>query len=551
MRRCSLCVLAVAVFAALLLRSSFGEEGQRALSAKPKVPEGGVAAAPGGGAVQPTSIEGARNNWLIAVGVNRFQDSSVSPLKYCVADAQSIYQAFAGPGKLVPAEQAYLLTTDSADPSLAPTRVNILRKIGYATEQAVPDSTIILDLSGHGFVDDQGRSYLLPEDGRVDQLVDTAVPIARVNELLTTCKAARKILFVDACRNSPRKGTRGASETTDAKAFNEALKAAQGEVTMASCDAGQVSNEWDEMGHGVFTHYLLEGLRGKAGVDANGYVTLSRLVEYVGQEVPAWSKRNTRPVQQPWMWGSMSAAIPLSIPGLLGGETPPRPVVPEGPVVPGLAVAQPPVAPAGGPLTPPPVAPPAPAGPPTQVVPLGAGKTMILVKIEGDASMPGFWMGQTEVTQAQYEAIMKRVPSMTKGPDLPVDCVSWNDAAKFCDELSKKTGQTFDLPTEEQWEYACRFGSGRDVKEIAWYSEGPGSKMQPVRKKAPNDAGLYDMQGSVWEWCGSRFAGGEGPKVMRGGSYMSPAALAQPTSKQEVPADRAQPTFGFRVIRAE
>lgn len=113
----------------------------------------------------------------------------------------------------------------------------------------------------------------------------------------------------------------------------------------------------------------------------------------------------------------------------------------------------------------------------------------------------GFWLAQTEVTQAQWGAVMGNNPSRHKGDDLPVENVSWNDCQEFCQKLGMS------LPTEAQWEYACRAGSTGDfagtgnLDDMGWYWSNSGGKSHPVKQKRPNAWGLYDMHGNVQEWC--------------------------------------------------
>ena len=184
-----------------------------------------------------------------------------------------------------------------------------------------------------------------------------------------------------------------------------------------------------------------------------------------------------------------------------------------------------------------------------------------------------FYMGVYEVTQEQYEAVMGKIPSAFKGEQNPVENVSWDDAVEFCKGVSQKTGTAVSLPTEAQWEYACRSGSekvfsyGDDVDygnlgDHAWYANNSESKTHPVGQKKPNAWGLYDMHGNVWEWCGDWHAGSyantgtrdpQGPaagslRVLRGGSW-----LGNPKSCRSAGRFRINPVLrygivGFRVV---
>ena len=146
-----------------------------------------------------------------------------------------------------------------------------------------------------------------------------------------------------------------------------------------------------------------------------------------------------------------------------------------------------------------------------------------------------FSIGVHEVTQSEYESVMGVNPSSFKGANSPVESVSWNDAVAFCVALSalpaeREAGRVYRLPTEAEWEYACRAGTTtaysfgddeKDLGEYAWFSDNSGNTTHGVGEKLPNGWGLYDMHGNVWEWCSD--ADGSN-RVYRGGSWDYEAA---------------------------
>ena len=121
-------------------------------------------------------------------------------------------------------------------------------------------------------------------------------------------------------------------------------------------------------------------------------------------------------------------------------------------------------------------------------------------------TLSGYYIGKTEVTQALWQAVMGSNPSRFKGSDLPVECVSWNDCQEFIKKLNRLTGRNFRLPTEAEWEFACRGGNNsrgykysgsNDIDNVAWYWDNSGEKTHPVGTKAPNELGIYDMSGAM------------------------------------------------------
>ena len=126
-------------------------------------------------------------------------------------------------------------------------------------------------------------------------------------------------------------------------------------------------------------------------------------------------------------------------------------------------------------------------------------------------TLSDYYIGETEVTQELWEAVMGSNTSYFEGDNQrPVENVSWNDCQKFIKKLNRLTGKEFRLPTEAEWEYAARGGKysrgykysgSNNADEVAWYDSNSGSKTHPVKTKKDNELGFYDMSGHVWEWC--------------------------------------------------
>ncbi len=161
-----------------------------------------------------------------------------------------------------------------------------------------------------------------------------------------------------------------------------------------------------------------------------------------------------------------------------------------------------------------------------------------------EVCLDGFWMGKYEVTQDQWQALMSHNPSFNKwGGRYPVEHVSWIGVKEYIRKLQKKTGKQFRLPTEAEWEYACRSGGrkekycgGDNIDTVAWHEGNSMNKHHTVGKKKSNGLGLYDMSGNVAEWCQDRYGKSyyqsspnnnpQGPlngsdRAVRGGSYAS------------------------------
>ncbi len=182
-------------------------------------------------------------------------------------------------------------------------------------------------------------------------------------------------------------------------------------------------------------------------------------------------------------------------------------------------------------------------------------------------TVPSFFMGKYPVTQSQWQAVMGNNPSSFKGENRPVENISWDDVVKFCQQLSEKTGKEYRLPSEAEWEYACRAGTttpfyfGETITtDLANYD---GNSTTDVGSFPPNAFGLYDMHGNVWEWCadawhdnyegapsdGSIWEKEKGQPVVRGGSWINDAEGVRAENRDRYSHDFRNYFVGFRLAR--
>ncbi len=206
-----------------------------------------------------------------------------------------------------------------------------------------------------------------------------------------------------------------------------------------------------------------------------------------------------------------------------------------------------------------------------------------------DVTVYAFYISTTEITQGLWEDIMGNNISIVREPSLPANNISWYDAVKFCNNLSLKynlnpcytiRGQKvtcnfkangYRLPTEAEWEYAARGGKSGKMKlfsgnddplQVGWYRENSNGKMRPPKQKSPNELGIFDMSGNLWEWCwdwyapysGEQVIDPKGPdkgtgKVLRGGSWNYDSKSARNSNRFYTSPNSRSATFGFRVVK--
>jgi formylglycine-generating enzyme required for sulfatase activity len=539
----------------------------------------------------------------LLVGVTKYNDARLSELKYTENDATKLAQELKACGFEVTLLTNSLGEKDSAK---MPTAANIRKELDKMLKGLGSKDTVLVGLAGHGLsfevqVKKKNReeSFFCPFDARpragttLEKNSETMLGYTELLKKLDQSGCGAKLLLVDACRNAPEAGFRSAPVTT-------LPRLPIGTAALFSCKTGEKSIEDARYGggHGLFFHHVIQGLRGK-GRDDKGRVTWGRLAAYVTEQVQEDAQAVGAGFQQtPEHRSEMTGALILRT---------------------GLAVVKEPMEKSKKveekiekvkkleELT----------------IYLGEKKVPLkLVKIPAGEFFMGadkdlddetgrnkvtsmetprhkvkitkaFWLGVYEVTQSQYEAIMGTNPSwftakggskeiinkeVEKGDtsNFPVEQVSWDDAKQFCEKLSKQPSEVaakrvYRLPTEAQWEYACR---GRSKCEEKYQKYHFGDKITKananygkmlgrtsmVGSYPPNAFGLYDMHGNIWEWCedGHRIYDTKeqsdpvGPltntnRMARGGSWIFAPMACRAAFRPELPPGARKFFNGMRV----
>jgi uncharacterized caspase-like protein len=244
---------------------------------------------------QAAATSGQGRKWAVVVGANEFIDPAIPTLKYCVADAELVVKTLSE--RCGYDEDHILLIADNQKAHLRPTRRNLQMQVPDWLKHAESGDTVIFFFSGHGFLDVRGQGYLALQDSEKENLGLTALRTDELRELLRQCKASRKLLVLDACHSGGEKGDGVAGSSSQELGASFGL--AKGLVTLASCEKGETSREWEAKKHGLFTYFLAEGLTGKADADTNGVVDSDELHNYVLDKVPVTSQKEMNARQTP------------------------------------------------------------------------------------------------------------------------------------------------------------------------------------------------------------------------------------------------------------
>jgi hypothetical protein len=271
-------------------------------------------------ATTPAPARPSRDAYAVIIGVGRYDNVGIPPLRYSVADAEAMHKVLTESGEFK--KDNVLLLTDRSDRK--PTLRNIKYALGtFLARAAQKNDTVVVFFAGHGApeVDPRGierdglAKYLIPSDADPDDLFSTALPMDDLQTIFARIEAERVVVFLDACYSGAAGGRTFAARRTRATAvddlFLERLTRSRGRAIVTASKPAEVSVELPELGHGIFTYYLTEGLRGAGDLNRDGIVSLQELYEYVEQQVV----RKSRAVggnQHPMMKGELEGILPLT-----------------------------------------------------------------------------------------------------------------------------------------------------------------------------------------------------------------------------------------------
>jgi formylglycine-generating enzyme required for sulfatase activity len=528
------------------------------------------------------------NRWALLIGVEDY--IQLEKLHYCGADMRALRDQLVACG--FPARQITLLEDKAADNKYRPFKSAIERQLDLALKMVERGDLLVVGFSGHG-VHIGDKSYLCPLDAR---LRDTAslVCVETLYQRLSKCPAALKVALVDACRDDPRPGgDKGVGPAPELEPLGQALeRPPEGIYCLTSCAPGETSKEDPKLEHGVFMHFVLQGLRGAADVDHRGKVSLLELCRYATTETKLYVRDKYNESQRPSYKMDATddfdiARVARTITNSIGMKLVP---IPSGEY---LMLAPPQY---GG------------LGLPEDFNFFGYKPRRVKITSQ-------FYLGMHEVTVGQFREFVDdthyktsaekepkrafginqetgelmnkpectwRNPGFAQNDDHPGVMVSADDAAEFCKWLSRKENRIYRLPSEVEWTYAYNAGrttrlfDGVDPEKAiqvgnvadavakerfqGWKCPASGRDgyvfTAPVGRFKPNAWGLYDMDGNVEESCTNLHYCAEKPTDfnpydakkcravrMCGNSFMDGAGAACCWD-----SDRGTANRGFRVL---
>ncbi len=510
------------------------------------------------------------------IGIRQFEDSAFTEVPFAVDDAVDLAYLFAFELRLVLPSKIVLALAGKPQKPASVMRLEALREAHavekLATRAALVDQfralrvasgsqgLLIVTVATHGF-NEQGGDFLVAADSRKLQITSTGLAVNRLFFDVAQTPSARRIVLLDACREFLSRGTRGLPPDPSVAmswSFAAAMAAAEGQVVLSATTVGGWSYDDFKRRNGVFSAAVVDGLQGEAPADERDFITVHSLSEYVNDQVFAWVQANrqkdrqSRGIQR--QFEGRVVHMPLAMGGARQGGAHSDPQRREQALGRLDSIAEPWVEPI--------------IGMRFRYIPSGSfemGSDATEMARGSDETQHrvtltrGLWIGETEVTQGQWTAVMGTQPSFFTqcGTDCPVERVSWFDAIAFANRLSQRaklepcyrltacTGgpgggcdpgaewcdgdhhctvtttnsicRGFRLPTEAEWEYAARggtstpFWTGDDLTVDQANHDGNRpywGKLRGLYRAMPvaagslpaNPIGLREVHGNVWEW---------------------------------------------------
>jgi formylglycine-generating enzyme required for sulfatase activity len=510
----------------------------------------------------------AGDRYAFLVAVREYDKNELTSLQFTENDIQKLAETLLAAGY---AKENVVVLTQSLGAQktrFLPLAENIRLELALMLRELAPDDSIVVAFSGHGVqFKDEKTAFYCPADARLADR-NTLISLGDVFTLLDRCKAGTKVLFVDACRNDPQSSrSKSAKEIELEAAGKRAAPVPPGGIAaFFSCSPTEESFEDPELGHGVFFHYVIDGLSGNGDLDKDGDVSLAELEQHVTKNVQRYVRNELRRVQTPERRGEARGLVSLA--KVDAGKPAPGKSLPKfGDVIENsigmklVCVIDKPVE--------------FQMGSPEDEEGREPDEVLHTVRLTRS-----ILMGAYEVTQAEYQRVMGENPSYFaptgKGAEqisdvdhrtLPVDSVSYEDAVTFCEQLSKARAETaagrrYRLPTEAEWEYSCRAGSKSPYGVIGPFANrGSKGRTVPVGSYKSNPFGLFDTYGNVWEWCQDYYgpypAGPltdpAGPqrgtqRILRGGSWQDDPSASRAAYREHLEPTKRTNTDGLRVV---
>jgi len=241
-----------------------------------------------------TADENARGvTWVLAVAVEQYRN--VSPLSYTGEDAASFVKAFREVGGITPSRLFLIADGQPESLRLETNATSVRGAISQVCSLAQPADTFIFFFSGHGFRDNENQMYLATNDFDPAEIEKTSVPVSFVKEQLGNCRAENQLIFLDACHS----GAFNSADSIDGRALANNLAERSGVAVISSCTDGQVSVESSKLKQGVFTWWLVNGLRGQANSTVDAQIDIQELFRFVSDRVPVEAKKVNGGIQTP------------------------------------------------------------------------------------------------------------------------------------------------------------------------------------------------------------------------------------------------------------